>query len=83
MNLASWALVGGTAGIAAGIFFGDLCGILSPIGFAYVGLLQGGGVSVSDLLAAARSRTAGTAAERFDSARTRSTAHALECPLRR
>jgi Na+/H+-dicarboxylate symporter len=40
MNLASWALVGGTAGIAAGIFFGDLCRILSPIGFAYVGLLQ-------------------------------------------
>jgi len=32
--------VGGTAGIAAGIFFGDLCRMLSPIGFTYVGLLQ-------------------------------------------
>src|SRR5262249_35055050 len=40
MNLASWVLVGGAAGIAAGIVFGDDCAILSPIGFAYVGLLQ-------------------------------------------
>jgi proton glutamate symport protein len=40
MNLASWVLVGGTSGIAAGVFFGDLCAILSPIGFVYVGLLE-------------------------------------------
>src|SRR5215813_4559013 len=40
MNLASWVLVGGAAGILAGIVFGDDCAILNPIGFAYVGLLQ-------------------------------------------
>lgn len=40
MNLASWVLVGGAAGILAGIVFGESCAILSPIGFAYVGLLQ-------------------------------------------
>ncbi len=40
MNLASWVLVGGAAGILAGIMFGESCAILSPIGFAYVGLLQ-------------------------------------------
>lgn len=40
MNLASWVLVGGVAGIAAGAFFGDGCAILQPIGFAYVGLLE-------------------------------------------
>ena len=40
MNLASWVLVGGAAGIAAGVLFGDACAILSPIGFAYVGLLE-------------------------------------------
>src|SRR5262245_1584810 len=36
MNLASWVLVGGAAGIITGIVFGDDCAILSPIGFAYV-----------------------------------------------
>lgn len=40
MNLASWVLMGGAAGILAGIMFGESCAILSPIGFAYVGLLQ-------------------------------------------
>ena len=40
MNLASWVLVGGAAGVAAGVLFGDACAILSPIGFAYVGLLE-------------------------------------------
>ncbi|HEY7245021.1 MAG TPA: cation:dicarboxylase symporter family transporter [Xanthobacteraceae bacterium] len=40
MNLASWVLVGGVAGILAGITFGESCAILSPIGFTYVGLLQ-------------------------------------------
>src|ERR1700716_4132543 len=40
MNLASWVLVGGVAGILAGITFGESCEILSPIGFIYVGLLQ-------------------------------------------
>ena len=40
MNLASWVLVGGVAGILAGITFGESCAILSPIGFIYVGLLQ-------------------------------------------
>jgi proton glutamate symport protein len=40
MNLASWVLVGGVAGILVGIMFGESCAILSPIGFVYVGLLQ-------------------------------------------
>ena len=40
MNLASWVLVGGVAGVLAGITFGESCAILSPIGFVYVGLLQ-------------------------------------------
>jgi proton glutamate symport protein len=40
MNLASWVLVGGAAGILAGIMFGEDCAVLSPIGLAYVGLLQ-------------------------------------------
>jgi len=40
MNLAAWVLVGGAAGILVGLAFGDDCAILSPIGFAYVGLLQ-------------------------------------------
>src|SRR5262245_43993557 len=40
MNLASWVLVGGAAGILAGIMFGGSCAVLSPIGFIYVGLLQ-------------------------------------------
>ena len=40
MNLASWVLVGGAAGVVAGVLFGDACAILSPIGFAYVGLLE-------------------------------------------
>lgn len=40
MNLASWVLVGGLAGILAGITFGERCAVLSPIGFTYVGLLQ-------------------------------------------
>src|SRR5215475_12684295 len=40
MNLATWVLVGGVAGILAGITFGESCAILSPIGFIYVGLLQ-------------------------------------------
>src|SRR5262245_24366750 len=40
MNLASWVLVGGAAGILAGIMFGGSCAVLSPIGTIYVGLLQ-------------------------------------------
>src|SRR5258708_1315292 len=40
MNLASWVLVAGVGGILAGVTFGESCAILSPIGFAYVGLLQ-------------------------------------------
>ncbi|HEY7296340.1 MAG TPA: cation:dicarboxylase symporter family transporter [Xanthobacteraceae bacterium] len=40
MNLASWVLVGGLAGVLAGITFGERCAVLSPIGFTYVGLLQ-------------------------------------------
>jgi Na+/H+-dicarboxylate symporter/ABC-type amino acid transport substrate-binding protein len=40
LNLASWVLVGGAAGIAAGVLFGDACAMLRPIGFAYVGLLE-------------------------------------------
>jgi Na+/H+-dicarboxylate symporter len=40
MNLAAWVVVGGVAGILAGIVFGEGCAILSPIGFTYVGLLQ-------------------------------------------
>ena len=40
MNLATWVLVGGVAGILAGITFGESCAILSPIGFVYVGLLR-------------------------------------------
>ena len=40
MNLASWVLVGGVLGVLAGITFGESCAILSPLGFAYVGLLQ-------------------------------------------
>ena len=39
MNLASWVLVGGAAGIVAGVLFGDACAMLRPVGFAYVGLL--------------------------------------------
>lgn len=35
--LTAWALV---AGVAAGIFFGELCGYLSVVGQAYVDLLQ-------------------------------------------
>ena len=33
MNLAAWVVVGGVAGILAGIMFGEGCAILSPIGF--------------------------------------------------
>lgn len=40
MNLASWVLVGGLAGVLAGITFGERCAVLSPVGFIYVGLLQ-------------------------------------------
>ena len=40
MNLASWVLVGGAAGIVAGVLFGDACAMLRPVGFAYVGLLD-------------------------------------------
>jgi len=40
MNLASWVVVAGVAGIAAGITFGEACAYLSPIGYIYVGLLQ-------------------------------------------
>jgi Na+/H+-dicarboxylate symporter len=40
MNLASWVLVGGVAGVLAGIMFDESCAILSPVGFTYVGLLQ-------------------------------------------
>jgi len=40
MNLASWVLEGGVAGILAGITFGESCAVLGPIGFIYVGLLQ-------------------------------------------
>ncbi len=40
MNLAVRVLVGGVAGILAGLFFGDYCGVLRPVGFAYVMLLE-------------------------------------------
>ncbi len=40
MNLASWVLIGGVAGILTGLFFGSDCAVLSPIGFAYVMLLE-------------------------------------------
>jgi Sodium:dicarboxylate symporter family len=40
MNLASWVLVGGVAGILTGIMFGESCAVLSPLGLIYVGLLQ-------------------------------------------
>jgi proton glutamate symport protein len=40
MNLASWVLVGGVAGVLAGITFGESCAVLGSIGFIYVGLLQ-------------------------------------------
>jgi hypothetical protein len=53
MNLVYWVLVGGAAGILAGILFGDFA-ILRPIGFAYVGLLLGRRLSLSHLLPAAR-----------------------------
>ena len=34
--------IGGFAGILAGIFFGEYCRVLSPIGSAYIMLLQFG-----------------------------------------
>jgi len=40
VNLAYWVLIGGVAGIVAGLFFGDYCAALAPIGFAYVMLLE-------------------------------------------
>ena len=40
MNLAFWVLIGGVAGILAGLFFGDYCATLAPVGFAYVMLLE-------------------------------------------
>ena len=40
MNLAVRVLIGGLAGLLAGLFFGDYCGVLRPIGFAYVMLLE-------------------------------------------
>jgi Na+/H+-dicarboxylate symporter len=39
-NLPLWVAVGALAGILAGIFFGEYCRILSPVGSAYVMLLQ-------------------------------------------
>jgi hypothetical protein len=40
LNLASWVLVGGAVGIAAGVRFGDVCAMLRPVGFAHGGLLE-------------------------------------------
>jgi Na+/H+-dicarboxylate symporter/ABC-type amino acid transport substrate-binding protein len=40
VSLTAWVLVGGTLGIASGFFFGAACQVLSPIGFAYVMLLE-------------------------------------------
>jgi proton glutamate symport protein len=40
VNLAGRVLIGGGAGILAGLFFGDYCGVLRPVGFAYVMLLE-------------------------------------------
>lgn len=40
MNLPAWVLVGGGAGIVAGLVFGSHCERLRPIGFAYVMLLE-------------------------------------------
>ena len=36
MNLALWVLIRGIAGMLAGLFFGDYCAVLPPVGFAYV-----------------------------------------------
>lgn len=40
MNLALWVLAGGSAGLAAGLFFGEFCAVLKPIGSAYLMLMQ-------------------------------------------
>ena len=39
-NLPLWVAVGALAGILAGLFFGEYCRVLSPVGSAYVMLLQ-------------------------------------------
>jgi len=39
-SLGVMVCIGGFAGILAGIFFGDYCRVLSPIGSAYIMLLQ-------------------------------------------
>ncbi|MEW5735700.1 MAG: cation:dicarboxylase symporter family transporter [Thermodesulfobacteriota bacterium] len=40
MNLAWWVLVGGSAGLFTGLFFGDYCAVLKPVGAAYLMLMQ-------------------------------------------
>jgi len=40
VNLAYWVLIGGVAGIVVGLFFGDDCAALAPVGYAYVMLLE-------------------------------------------
>ena len=53
MNLASWVLLGGAAGILAGILFGAFA-ILRPIGFRLRRAPPGRRLSLSHLLPAAR-----------------------------
>jgi len=40
VSLAAWVLVAMALGIATGLFFGDYCSILAPIGAAYMMMLQ-------------------------------------------
>ena len=40
IGLAGWLIIGAILGIAAGVFFGDYCKVLNPIGVGYVMLLQ-------------------------------------------
>ncbi len=40
IGLAGWLIIGAILGIAAGVFLGDYCKVLNPIGVGYVMLLQ-------------------------------------------
>jgi Na+/H+-dicarboxylate symporter len=40
IGFTGWVIIGAILGIFAGVFLGDYCKILSPIGSAYVMLLQ-------------------------------------------